>query len=147
MILMISELRIYLKNVHVSYRDQTFENERIKSENLSLKERNKFLEGELENMKQIQKERDDAVYIEQELRKRYKQIESDLEKERKIIKTWTNSGRDTHQVFQTDSVGLGYCEKDELRFKDKIKVKPQLKPVKIVPESTKLKSVVVRELI
>ncbi|KAK1398534.1 hypothetical protein POM88_008397 [Heracleum sosnowskyi] len=142
----ISELRVYLKSVHVSYRDQTLENERIKSENLSLKERNKFLEGELENMKQIQKERDDAVYVEQELLKRYKQIESDLEKERKIIKTWTDSGRDTHQVFQTDSVGLGYCENDELRFKDKIKVKPQLKPVKFVPESTKFKSVIVREV-
>ena len=34
----ISELRIYLKNIHVSYRDQTLENERIKSENLGLKE-------------------------------------------------------------------------------------------------------------
>ncbi|KAK1379199.1 hypothetical protein POM88_025943 [Heracleum sosnowskyi] len=141
----ISELRVYLKSVHVSYRDQTLENERIKSENLSLKDRNKFLEGELENMKQIQKERDDAVYVEHELLKRYKQLESDLEKERKIIKTWTNSGRDTHQVFQTDSVGLGYCENDELRFKDKVKVKPQLKPVKFVPETTMLKSVVVRE--
>ncbi|KAK1399686.1 hypothetical protein POM88_009549 [Heracleum sosnowskyi] len=141
----ISELRIYLKNIHVSYRDQTLENERIKSENLSLKERNKFLERELVNMKQIQKERDDAVYVEQELLKRYKQLESDLEKERKIIKTWTDSGRDTHQVFQTDSVGLGYCENDELRFKDKVKVKPQLKPVKFVPEANKLKSVVIRE--
>ncbi|KAK1401340.1 hypothetical protein POM88_000945 [Heracleum sosnowskyi] len=141
----ISELRVYLKSVHVSYRDQTLENERIKAENLSLKDRNKFLEGELEKMKQIQKERDDAVYVEQELLKRYKQLESNLEKERKIIKTWTDSGRDTHQVFQTDSVGLGYCENDELRFKDKVKVKPQLKPVKFVPEANKLKSVVIRE--
>ncbi|KAK1387650.1 hypothetical protein POM88_015828 [Heracleum sosnowskyi] len=141
----ISELRVYLKSVHVSYRDQTLENERIKAENLSLKDRNKFLEEELENMKQIQKERDDAVYVEQELLKRYRQLESDLEKERKIIKTWTDSGRDTHQVFQTDSVGLGYCENDELRFKDKVKVKPQLKPVKFVPEANKLKSVVIRE--
>ncbi|KAK1353364.1 hypothetical protein POM88_052499 [Heracleum sosnowskyi] len=40
----ISELRIYLKSTHVSYRDQTLENERIKSENLKLKDRNKFLE-------------------------------------------------------------------------------------------------------
>ncbi|KAK1384246.1 hypothetical protein POM88_021981 [Heracleum sosnowskyi] len=141
----ISELRIYLKSIHVSYRDQTLENERIKAENLGLKDRNKFLEGKLENMKQIQKERDDDVYVEHELTKRYMQLESDLEKERKIIKTWTNSGRDTHQVFQTDSVGLGYCENDELRFKDKVKVKPQLKPVKFVPETNKLKSVVVRE--
>ncbi|KAK1399122.1 hypothetical protein POM88_008985 [Heracleum sosnowskyi] len=76
----ISELRIYLKSIHVIYRDQTLENERIKSENL-------------------------------------------------------------------DTVGLGYCEEDELRFKDKVKVKPQLKPVKFVPESSKLKSVVVKEAV
>ncbi|KAK1393572.1 hypothetical protein POM88_012628 [Heracleum sosnowskyi] len=132
----ISELRIYLKSIHVSYRDQTLENERIKSENLKLKNRNKFLEEELVNMQQVQKERDDAVYVEQELLKRYRQIESELEKERKMIKTWTNSGKDTHQVFQTDTVGLGYCEEDELRFKDKVKVKPQLKPVKFVSESS-----------
>ncbi|KAK1373841.1 hypothetical protein POM88_030034 [Heracleum sosnowskyi] len=143
----ISELRIYLKSIHVSYRDQTLENERIKSENLGLKERNKFLEEKLVNMQQVQKERDDAVYVEQELLKRYRQIESELEKERKVIKTWTNSGKDTHQVFQTDTVGLGYCEEDELRFKDKVKVKPQLKPVKFVHESSKLKSVVVKEAV
>ncbi|KAK1372291.1 hypothetical protein POM88_028484 [Heracleum sosnowskyi] len=143
----ISELRIYLKNIHVSYRDQTLENERIKSENLKLKNRNKFLEEELVNMQQVQKERDDAVYVEQELLKRYRQIESELEKERKVIKTWTNSGKDTHQVFQTDTVGLGYCEEDELRFKDKVKVKPQLKLVKFVSESSKLKSVVVKEAV
>ncbi|KAK1396498.1 hypothetical protein POM88_006361 [Heracleum sosnowskyi] len=143
----ISELRIYLKSIHVSYRDQTLENERIKSENLGLKERNKFLEEKLVNMQQVQKERDDAVYVEQELLKRYRQIESELEKERKVIKTWTNSGKDTHQVFQTDTVGLGYCEEDELRFKDKVKVKQQLKPVKFVHESSKLKSVVVKEAV
>ncbi|KAK1378640.1 hypothetical protein POM88_025384 [Heracleum sosnowskyi] len=143
----ISELRIYLKSIHVSYRDQTLENERIKSENLGLKERNKFLEKELVNMQQVKKERDDAVYVEQELLKRYRQIEAELEKERKVIKTWTNSGKDTHQVFQTDTVGLGYNEGDELRFQDKVKVKPQLKPVQFVPEYSKLKSVVVKEAV
>ncbi|KAK1383847.1 hypothetical protein POM88_021582 [Heracleum sosnowskyi] len=143
----ISEIRIYLKSIHVSYRDQTLENERTKSENLGLKERNKFLEERLVNMQQVQKERDDVVYVEQELLKRYRQIESELEKERKVIKTWTNSGKDTHQVFQTDTVGLGYYEEDELRFKDKVKVKPQLKPVKFVPKSSKLKYVVVKEAV
>ncbi|KAK1388711.1 hypothetical protein POM88_016889 [Heracleum sosnowskyi] len=143
----ISELRIYLKSIHVSYRDQTLENERIKSENLKLKERNKFLEEELVNMQQVQKERDDVVYVEQELLKKFRQLESDLEKERKVIKTWTNSGNDTHQVFQTDSVGLGYCEKDELRFKDKVKVRTHLPPMKFVPESSKLNSVFEKETV
>ena len=55
------KLRIYLKNLHVSYRDQTLENERIKSEISSLRERNKFLEGELVKMQQVQKEKNDAL--------------------------------------------------------------------------------------
>ncbi|KAK1360616.1 hypothetical protein POM88_045090 [Heracleum sosnowskyi] len=143
----ISELRIYLKSIHVSYRDQTLENERIKSENLNLRERNKFLEEELVNMQQVQKERDDVVYVEQELLKKFRELEFDLEKERKVIKTWTNSGKDTHQVFQTDTVGLGYCEEDELRFKDKVKVKTQLKPMKFVPESSKQNSVLEKEAV
>ncbi|KAK1401859.1 hypothetical protein POM88_001464 [Heracleum sosnowskyi] len=143
----ISELRIYLKSIHVSYRDQTLENERIKSENLKLKERNKFLEEELVNMQQVQKERDDAVYVEQELLKKFRQLESDLKKERKVIKTWTNSGKDTHQVLQTDTVGLGYCEKDELRFKDKVKVRTHLPPMKFVPESSKLNYVLEKETV
>ncbi|KAK1356144.1 hypothetical protein POM88_049400 [Heracleum sosnowskyi] len=143
----ISELRIYLKSIHVSYRDQTLENERIKYENLKLKDRNKFLEEELVNMQQVKKERDDAVYVEQELLKKFRELESDLEKERKVIKTWTNSGKDTHQVFQTDTVGLGYCEEDELRFKDKVKVKTQLKPMKFVPESSKQNYVLEKEAV
>ena len=40
----ISELIVFLKSMHVSYRDQTLENERIKFENLSFKKRNNFLE-------------------------------------------------------------------------------------------------------
>ena len=39
-----------------------------------------------------------------------------MEKERKIIKTWTNSGKDTHQVFLTDKTALGYCEEDDVRY-------------------------------
>ena len=49
----ISELRVFLKSMHVSYRDQTLENERIKSENLDLKKRNDFLESELVTMLEI----------------------------------------------------------------------------------------------
>jgi hypothetical protein len=116
-------MRIYLKAIHVSYRDQTLENERIKSENSQLKGRNKFLEEELVHMHQVQKERDDAVFLEQELREKYKQLELVLEREQNILKTWTNSGKDTNEVFQTDKVGLGYSEEDNLRFENTVKVK------------------------
>ena len=54
----ISELRLFLKNLHVSYRDQTLENERIKSENYGLKKRNDHLEAELLFMLETKRERD-----------------------------------------------------------------------------------------
>ncbi|KAL8098097.1 hypothetical protein AgCh_031022 [Apium graveolens] len=43
----ICELRLILKSLHVSYRDQTLENDRIKNENSKLKKRNDRLEIEL----------------------------------------------------------------------------------------------------
>lgn len=66
----ISELRKFLKCMHVSYRDQTLENERIKIENEDLKKRNDHLEAELILMLEIQKERDDAIYVKQKLLKK-----------------------------------------------------------------------------
>ena len=140
----ISELRIFLKSLHVSYRDQTLENERIKSENLSLKKRNDFLESELVTMLETQKERDDAIYVKHELLKKFEYLEAELAKERKIIKTWTNSGKDTHEVFQTDTVGLGYSKEDELRFQNKVKIRTHLpsrnEPIKFVPKSVVINS-------
>lgn len=59
----ITELRLFLKNLHVSYRDQTLENERLKSEVLDVKKRNDYLEKELVQMLEVQKERDDSVSI------------------------------------------------------------------------------------
>ena len=91
----ISELRIFLKSMHVSYRDQTLENERIKSENAQLIKRNDFLEKELVMMLEIQKGRDEVVLIKQELFKKFEYLESELAKERKVIKTWTHSGKST----------------------------------------------------
>lgn len=145
----ISELRIYLKSLHVSYRDQTLENERIKSENLALINRNKVLEEALESMNEIKKQRDDAVYVEQELLKRFKTLESELAKEKEIIRTWTKSGRDTNEVFQSDKGGLGYCEEDELRFKDKVNVRTHLPsrsdPIRFVPAALTSESNVKQE--
>ena len=78
----ISELILYLKNLHVSYRDQTLENERIKSESLALRERNKFLEEELVKMQHVQKEKNDALDSELMLLKQVRQLETELEKEK-----------------------------------------------------------------
>ena len=135
----ISELRIFLKSMHVSYRDQTLENERIKTENAQLLKRNDFLEKELVMMLEVQKERDEAVLVKKELLKKFEYLESELAKERKVIKTWTHSGKSTGQVFQNDTGGLGYTEEDELRFKNSVKARTHLpsryaQPVKFISE-------------
>ena len=95
-------------------------------------------------MLETQKERDDSIYVKHELLKKFEYLESELAKERKIIKTWTNSGKDTHEVFQKDTVGLGYSKEDELRFQNKVKIRTHLpsrnEPVKFVPKSVMINS-------
>ena len=90
------------------YRAQNAQKRGGSTENLSLKKRNEFLESELVTMLETQKERDDAIYVKHELLKKFEYLEAELAKERKIIKTWTNAGKDTHEVFQTDTVGLSF---------------------------------------
>ena len=135
----IYELRIFLKSMHVSYRDQTLENERIKFENSDLIKRNDYLEKELVMMLEIQKEKDEAVLIKHELFKKFEYLKLELAKERKVIKTWTHSGKSTCEVFQNDTGGLGYIEEDELRFKNSVKARTHLpsrytQPLKFKPE-------------
>ncbi|KAL8156039.1 hypothetical protein AgCh_001205 [Apium graveolens] len=56
----ITELRLYLKTMFISYKDQTLTCERLTSENLAFKKRNDYLEKELVFLHQTKKERDDA---------------------------------------------------------------------------------------
>ncbi|KAL8148288.1 hypothetical protein AgCh_005602 [Apium graveolens] len=58
----ITELRLYLKTMFISYRDHTLTCERLTSENLAFKKRNDYLEKELVMFHQTQKDRDDAFY-------------------------------------------------------------------------------------
>ncbi|KAL8114696.1 hypothetical protein AgCh_021531 [Apium graveolens] len=88
----IYELRLFLKSLHVSFRDQTLENNRIKSENSVLKKRNDHLETELLSMLEIQKERDNVVHVKEKLLEKHAYLEKELAKEREVIKLWTNSG-------------------------------------------------------
>ena len=44
-------------------------------------------------MEQCKQEKNDAVYVQEELLKLNRQLKSDLEKEKEIIRTWTNSGK------------------------------------------------------
>ena len=58
-----TELRLYLKTMFISYRDQTLTCERLTYENLAFKKRNDYFEKELVMFHQTQKERDDAFYV------------------------------------------------------------------------------------
>ncbi|KAL8124217.1 hypothetical protein AgCh_012015 [Apium graveolens] len=88
----INELRRYHKTMFISYRDQTLTCERLTSENLACKKRNDYLEKELVMFHQTQKDRDDAFYVRDEVLKMNESLKAELEKEREIIRTWTNSG-------------------------------------------------------
>ncbi|KAL8155629.1 hypothetical protein AgCh_000864 [Apium graveolens] len=79
----ICELRLFLKALHVIFRDQTLENNRIKSENSVLK------------------------------KKKHAYLEKELAKKREVIKLWTNSGKTTQEILEKDcwGSGLGYSVK------------------------------------
>ena len=150
----INELRRYLKTMFISYRDQTLTCEILTSENLAYKKRNDYLEKELVMFHQTQKDRDDAFYVRDEVLKMNESLKTELEKEREIIRTWTNSGKTTQNLLSSGNwkEGLGYGEnkneKGTVEIKPKIvKQKQNLKPVKFVPvKSDTEKSEVKEEL-
>ncbi|KAL8127829.1 hypothetical protein AgCh_014672 [Apium graveolens] len=149
----INELRRYLKTKFVSYRDQTLTCERLTSENLAFKKRNDFLEKELVMFHQTQKDRDDAFYVRDEVLKMNESLKTELEKEREIIRTWTNSGKTTQNLLNSGNwkEGLGYGEdkndKGTEEIKPVVKQKPKLKPVKfVIVKSENEKSEVKEEL-
>ncbi|KAL8125375.1 hypothetical protein AgCh_012893 [Apium graveolens] len=150
----INELRRYLKTIFISYRDQTLTYERLTSENLACKKRNDYLEKELVMFHQTQKDRDDAFYVRDEVLKMNESLKAELEKEREIIRTWTNSGRTTQNLLSSENwkEGLGYGDdkNDEGTVDIKsivVKQKPKLKPVKFVAiKSDTEKSKVKKEL-
>ena len=105
----ITELRLYLKTMFISFRDQTLTCERLTSESLALKNRNDYLEKELVFLHQTKKERDEALYVRDEVLKLNESLKTELEKEREIIRTWTNSGRTTQNLLSSGNwkEGLG----------------------------------------
>ncbi|KAL8118401.1 hypothetical protein AgCh_016070 [Apium graveolens] len=116
----INELRRYLKTMFVIYRDQTLICERLTSENLTFKKRNDFLEKELVMFHQTQKDRDDAFYVRNEVLKLNESLKTELEKEREIIRTWTNSGKTTQNLISSGNWKEGLEVKEELTS-DKLK--------------------------
>ena len=140
----ITELRLYLKTMFVSYRDQTLTCDRLTSENHAFKERNKYLEKELEILTQTQKERDDAFYVRDEVLKMNENLKADLEKEKEIIRTWTNSGRSTQNILSSGNwkEGLGYrenkIEEKSVEIEPVTVSKPKVNPVRFVSAKSDL---------
>ncbi|KAL8125898.1 hypothetical protein AgCh_013266 [Apium graveolens] len=139
----INELRRYLKTMFISYRDQNLTCERLTSENLACKKRNDYLEKELVMFHQTQKDRDDVFYVWDEVLKMYESLKTELEKEREIIRIWTNPGRTTQNLLSSGNwkEGLGYGDdkNDKRTVQIKpivIKQKPKVKPVKFVAEKS-----------
>ena len=53
------------------------------------------------NMREVQKEGDDAILVKQELLKKHTFVEIELAKERPFIKTYTNSGKSTQNILES----------------------------------------------
>ncbi|KAL8108673.1 hypothetical protein AgCh_024946 [Apium graveolens] len=154
----IYKLRLFLKTLHVSYRDQTLANNIIKSENFELKKRNDHLEIELLSMLEIQKERDNVVYVKEKLLEKHAYLEKELAKEREVIKLWTNSGKTTQDILENGCWGsrLGYIARsnsdkkigketekiEPIKTDSKVKLnKVQIKTIKFNPSANTVKSI------
>lgn len=96
-------------------------------------------------MLEVQKERDNAIYVRNELLKKHVYLQSRLFKERINIKTWTNSRKTTQNILERGCwrEGLGHSNKKngkeevdtaKLKFTEKAS-KPKINPVNFVPTS------------
>ena len=63
-----------------------------------LKKRNNYLETELLFILEIQKERDNAIYVKEKLLEKHVYLKKELAKEREAIKLWTNLGKATQKI-------------------------------------------------
>ncbi|KAL8148613.1 hypothetical protein AgCh_005826 [Apium graveolens] len=124
----ICELRLFLKSLHVSYKDQTLENNIIKSENSKLKKMNDHLEIVLLSMLEIQNERDNVVYVKERLLEKHAYLEKELVKERK------KNENETKKVKPTNTDNKVILNKVILN-------KVQLKPIKFNSSVDAVKSV------
>ncbi|KAK1382695.1 hypothetical protein POM88_020430 [Heracleum sosnowskyi] len=93
-----SELRRFLKSLHISFRSQTAENTRILSEMSELRKRNDILEAEFSRMQEVQKECDNANHMYLEIKSKCTSLEKELEFANEKIRTWTDSGRKFHEI-------------------------------------------------
>ncbi|KAK1394057.1 hypothetical protein POM88_013113 [Heracleum sosnowskyi] len=153
-----SELRRFLKSLHISFRSQTVENTRILSEMSELRKSYENLEAEFSFMQEVQKECDNAKNMQLEMKFKCTTLEKELEVANEKIRTWKDSGRKFHEINTSKNWKecLGYKSDEDKKLKKKVvinetvnlmtyrhvidKTKSKIKPVKFVfgndPNST-----------
>ncbi|KAK1388182.1 hypothetical protein POM88_016360 [Heracleum sosnowskyi] len=125
-----SELRRFLKSLHISFRSQTAENTRILSEMSELRKRNEHLEAEFSRMKKVQIECDNAKHMYLEMKLKCTALEKELEYANEKIRTWTDSGRKFHEINTSKNWKecLGYKLDEDKKLKEKIVLDETVSP-------------------
>ncbi|KAK1363416.1 hypothetical protein POM88_038977 [Heracleum sosnowskyi] len=116
-----SELRHFLKSLHISFRSQTAENTRILSEMSELRKRNEHLEAEFSRMQKVQIECDNAKHTYLEMKLKCTALEKELEYANEKIRTWTDSGRKFHEINTSKNWKEcpGYKSDEDKKLKEK----------------------------
>ncbi|KAK1374041.1 hypothetical protein POM88_030234 [Heracleum sosnowskyi] len=125
-----SELRRFLKSLHISFRSQTAENTRILSEMSELRKRNEHLEAKFSLMQKVQIECDNAKHMYLEMKLKCTALEKELEHANMKIRTWTDSGRKFHEINTSKNLkeSLGYKSDDDKKLKEKIVIDETVSP-------------------
>ena len=91
-----SDLKSFLKSMHINFKSQSLENAMLSNEMTDLKTRNEFLEYELICLKEVQEECGKAKHIQSLLNSQCESLKEEIKKEKDIIRVWTKSGRTTN---------------------------------------------------
>ena len=126
-----SELKSFLKSLHINFKSHSLENYRLINGMTDLKKRNEFLESELVCLKRIQKEYEKSKHTQSLLTSKCESLKEELDKERDIIRVWTKSGKTTHEVLFNNEwkKGLGYTDVEEIK---KNKQENMFQPVRLL---------------
>ena len=131
-----SELKSFLKSLHMNFKNQSLENARLINELNDLKKKNEFLESELTCLTETQKECETAKHRQSIISSHCESLKEELKKERDIIKVWTRSGRTTHEVLYNNKwkKGLGYTDEEKDDYPETMfqPVRPLSVPVNFV---------------
>ena len=94
-----SDLKSFLKSMHINFKCHLLENARLINEMTDLKNRNEFLELELTCLKEVQEECEKFQHIQSLLTRNCESLREELKKERDIIRICNFFGKTTHEAL------------------------------------------------